>query len=472
MDFVGRSEELNSLDKTFKLNKSQLIVIYGRRRVGKSQLISEFIKRHSTFALSFEGLENQHRDKQIDNFVSRLKEQYNDSLLNGINFTKWDAVFAYLTNQVFQKKEMKIIVFDELQWMAAERSELISLIKYYWDRHWKDQKVFLILCGSIASFMVKKVIQSKALYGRIDKTILLKGFKPNEAIQLFKKNISYEEVLKYLLIFGGVPKYLKSINQKESFANNINGLCFSSDSEMLEEAEKIFYSQFKETEKYLKIIKLLKDKIYSAEEINKALKLTSGGGLNYYLNNLVKADIIQEFSSWDLKVKNKYKKYKLIDEFLIFHFKFIAPNLKLIQNQSSQHLFEHLCETKWKPWLSLAFERFCIKHAVYLSKLMGLNEELINFGPVFSRGGNNFQIDLLYECKNNRVIICEIKYSDKPISTKIIPEIESKLESLSLPKNYSIAKALISVNGIDQALLDSEYFDYIINLQDIFQVMS
>lgn len=469
MEIFGRESELKVLKSLYEKRGSQLIAIYGRRRVGKSYLVEYFGKNIASVYLSFEGLERQSSQEQIRNFISRLKEQFQGPYLNEINFQDWDTVFRYLTEYVFTNKNKILISFDEFQWMAAGQTKLISLLKYYWDKHWLKQNIMLVLCGSVASFMVNKVINSSALYGRINAEILLKALEPRAARMFFKKSLNDTEVLKYLLIFGTIPKYLKTIRNNRSFNQNLNSICFNKNSEMILECDRIFFSQFKEVERYKKIVLILKEGMLSLEQIRNKLSLSSGGSLGSSLKNLLDAEIIQEFHSLSLKGENKYRKYKLSDEFLIFHFKYMIPNLKLINAEFSSSLFEELCESEWRPWLGLAFERFCLKHAAYLAKIMEFNDEVRDFGPIYQSKDQEFQFDLVYKRKNKLITVCEIKFSDKPVDHKIIPEMEKKLSKFKLPRGFSLNKALISLNGASQSLKDTEYFDYILDAKDILQ---
>ena len=160
----------------------------------------------------------------------KVIEKTGESFIDPKQFSTWESIFKYFTDRVVntKKKDEKLVIFlDEIQWMAARRTNLISLLKMFYDTEWKDKKVMLILCGSIASFMVRKIIKSKALYGRITLEILLKTMTPEEASRMFRNKRSKEEVLKYLLVFGGVPKYLEEINLNRSFEQNINALLFS-----------------------------------------------------------------------------------------------------------------------------------------------------------------------------------------------------------------------------------------------------
>jgi len=466
--FIGREKELQLLEDAYSSNKSCLAVIYGRRRVGKSSLVKQFSAGKSYF-FSYEAVEAEDTDGQIEHFTAILREQVNDSSLSSLKFKNWRDVFTYLTDKVIKRRSKKklVIFLDEFQWMAAGRNRLVSLVKYFWDNHWKDRNVMLILCGSVASFMVKRVLSSKALYGRINLEIHLRGLLPNEAAQLFMNKRSSTEILKYLLLFGGVPKYLEEIDLARSFNNNVNRLCFKSNSLMLNEINRIFYSQFRETKNYLRIVNLLETGIYSMSEISKTLDIASGGGLKDYLKNLELAEIIRSYIPYDKSIRSKLRKYTLSDEFLIFYFKYMEPNLRTIEESGSQRLFEAFSRDNVDIWLGFAFERFCIKHAVYLSGLMGFEDEVLTASPHFERDSRRFQVDLVYRRMDDVVTVCEIKHHKKEISTSIIPEMEKRIKLLNVPAKYTVEKTLISLHGPDKSLKASEYFDYYIQLEDI-----
>ena len=166
--FIGRKNELKLLEDAYATNKSCLAVIYGRRRIGKSSLVRQF-SLNKPYFFSFEAVENEDTEGQIQHFTSLLKEQVNDSSLSNIKFKNWRDVFTYLTDKLIKRRSKKklVIFLDEFQWMAAGRNKLVSLVKYFWDNRWKYNHVMLILCGSVASFMVKRVLTSKALYGQL-----------------------------------------------------------------------------------------------------------------------------------------------------------------------------------------------------------------------------------------------------------------------------------------------------------------
>lgn len=464
MSFIGRQFELSQLNKIYEEKTGRLLVLYGRRRIGKSELIRHFINKKKS--LSIEGLENEKTVNQIKNFTFQLSIQLNQPHLKSTKFENWSAVFEYLTQNVFIKENGKFIfILDELQWLAAGQVKLINQIKVYWDQHWKKQGIMMILCGSIAQFMVKKVIRSKALYGRIDFEMHLKGLLPFE-VKEFLPQKDNSELIRYMLVMNGVPKYYDLIQKSRSFEQNINSLMFQAGGFFIHEFEKIFYSQFKEHRTYKAIVLKLAQKNLSLEELSQALKIKSGGSLKSYLEHLELADFILSYNSID-KNSRKTKKYKLADEFIIFYLKFIYPHIKEIEQNRGQNLFQRYVKPKWNSWLGFAFELFCQKNNLIVAKKLGFEDSVDKVGSIFSKS-KGYQFDLVFYRTDKTISLCEIKYYDQLINTTIIKEFSEKLKKFTAPRGYSIQKILISFYGPSDALKDSGYFDYFMDAKDFF----
>lgn len=466
MSFVGRLPELLELEKLYQQDKANLVVGYGRRRVGKSTLFDEFMskKRH----VKLEGLERASTKEQLKHVTADLAQQVNDPLLLQTTFKTWRSFFDYMTNVFSQNKRKTILLLDEFQWLAVNQSRLASLIKFYWDRHWRKQKVMLILCGSVSSFMIKRVINSKALYGRISLELCLPPFQPNEIHRLLQQKRNKDESLLYALTIGGIPKYLEEIDIKLSFDQNINRLCFTRNGLLVNEYECIFYSQFKEHKTYENIVKCLVNKPLSLDEISRATKIATGGGLKNYLSNLEKAAFVTSYVPYDKALNSRLIKYRLTDEYLRFYYKFIMPHLKLIKTNSTRNLFTQQIKPKWQSWLGFAFENFCLKNAEYLAEKMGFADQVLQWGPLFSRDSEGFQVDLIYLRQDNVITLCEEKCYNTPVGINIVHEIEKKCSLISIPRGYTLEKALISRFGADTALQELGYFNNIISAQDLF----
>ncbi len=467
MPFIGRQYEIDELERLYAQKQSNLVVIYGRRRVGKSTLIEHMIKGKSY--LHFEGLEKQDTRGQLKQIGVDVIKFIDDPLLKNVKFTDWTQVFDYFTNYFKGQKKKTILFLDEFQWLAANRTKLVSLIKSYWDRFWSKQNVMLVLCGSVSSYMIKQVINSKALYGRINWEYCLEPFAPNEIYDMLDKKRSTDEILLYTLVLGGIPKYLQEIDPNNSFVQNINKLLFTKGGVLVSEYERIFYSQFNEYRIYESIINKLIDFPKSLDELSMMLNMPSGGGLSRYLINLEKASFITSYIPFNKDLSSRLKKYKLTDEYLRFYFKYVKPNFKIILTNTDRNLFNQMVLPNWDSWLGYAFENFCIKNAIYLAKLMGFSDQVKHFGPLFHREGQGFQIDLIYDRLDKVITVCEIKYHSQPIGVSVVREVEKKCELVQVPRGYTLERVLISRYGADEALIELGYFNHIISQDDFFE---
>ncbi len=461
---LGRSSELNLLNELASSKRAELVVIYGRRRIGKSTLIASFSMNHAH--LLFEGLERLDTKSQIAHFTEQLKSQIDDSLLQMVMFQNWNEVFDYLTTYFKTQKKRIVVSFDEFQWMAAGHTKLVSLLKYYWDNQWKNTRLMLILCGSIASFMVKKVLRSSALYGRFTAELQIKKLNLHDIKLFFPSTKSDDEILRYTLIFGGVPKYIEEISPKLSFEQNIEKLVYGKNALFREEFDKIFNIHFKEPQNYLKIIKGLEKTSLNLHEISSLLKMKSSGGVKTYVSNLELAGFIRATHNY-LTPTSRYPRYKIADEFLQFYTRFILSNLKTFRSEDSSLFFKNRIDKQLPIWLGLAFENYFINNAMYFAEIMGFSETVESFGPYFNKG-EAVQVDLVYYRSDRTISICEMKFREGLVSTETIPEMNAKIKKLPVLKTQSIQKILIAPNGVTESLRQSEYFDIILTAKELF----
>jgi hypothetical protein len=329
----------------------------------------------------------------------------------------------------------------------------------------------LILCGSIASFMVNKVINSKALYGRINLEIKVKPFFLHEAFEIIKPRRSYAEIIKYYFVFGGIPKYLKEINSRENFESNINKLCFSESGIMTNEFDKIFYQQFKSAKVYIQIVRLLERGAKTFNEISAQIQFTSGGSLKRYVDNLVMADFISSYYPFHRTEKSKDKKYFLSDEFSRFYIQFIEKNRSVIVKNHNRMLFDKITMKNWNPWVGISFELTCFKHAMTIAKISKFEEDVKEIGKFFPNKKFPVQLDLVYSRYSNTITIFEIKYTEN-IDVEVVKKIEDKLEYLKkhpVFKNKTIEIGLVYLGRVSKAIIELDYFHHLIPFEDLFK---
>lgn len=466
--FIGRRFELGQLAEEYQKDRPSLTLLYGRRRIGKTRLLKEFCqgKKH----LRFEGLEEGSREDQINHFLAQLARQTGQKILAQLKINSWQEVFELMTSQIPAKRQ--VIVFDEFPWMIQKDSKEVSLFKYHWDNFWSQKKKWMIIiCGSANTFMVKDLILSAALYGRIHHEILLEPLLIHEVHQFFGQKKSAKEIVDLYLVFGGIPRYLEEINPRESVIQNIQKLCFIKNSFFVREFDRLFHDEFKKTEIYAKISCLLAKKgNLNYTEIVQGLGVDVGGGYQSYLQNLERARFIESYIPFHLKENTRLVRYRVVDEYLLFYFYYIQPNLSFIQQNTKKNFFLHsIGKNSWSAWTGFAFERFCLKHIQRIEELLNINQLVKNVGSLFNRkttSSNGFQIDLLFARHDNVITLCEIKYTSKPIGPDIIPAVEKKASLLKLGKKQSIERVLITASPPTKALTDQNYFNQIIPIED------
>ncbi len=469
--FYGRNYEIKLLEEHFRSGRAELAIIYGRRRIGKTEIIKQFTKDKN--ALYFEAIENASQREQIDHFLIQLAKQLKRPKYD---CKTWREVFDILTDII--KEGKWILTFDEFPWMASRKSALVSLLKFYWDQKWKSNPgLMLIICGSIASFMIEHIVHSKALHNR--KTLEMKvGHLPCPDVMAFLGKRSAWETAIIMMMVGGVPKYLEVFDPKRSAKININKQFFSKDGFFTNEFETIFKEQFRTTAYYEAIVKLLSEENLSLTEIGRKISFEAGGALKKYLTNLESAGFVEEWGSISpYGAKTRTRNYRLADPFLRAHFKFISPNKKRIQSNAGNDLVDAIMGDKWNSFFGQAFDWLILANIEKVIELLEVPmSDIIQYGPYFkqpSRGKireRGVQIDLMLVRKDNVITVIENKFTKDPVGSYIQDEVQAKIDKLDLSKGFTVEKVLISANGATKSVSEGGYFNKIITLEDIFHL--
>ncbi|MDP6359693.1 MAG: ATP-binding protein [Planctomycetota bacterium] len=468
--FVGRKSELSQLRHCLDLKRSKVIVVYGRRRVGKTELIRQACGQSALF---FEGLENQSKSQQIENFLFQLKLQtgkdYSDERPRN-----WREAFVLLLNAVGKKGKYTTIVLDEFQWMANYRSEIVSDLKMVWDQYLsRAGNLSLILCGSIASFMMERFVKSGAFYGRTDLIIHLKSFCLTETAEMLGKK-GTEEILDAQMLVGGVPRYLELLRPETSLRLGLDKLAFSPNGYFLGEYDRIFTSHFGRNPDYLRIVETLASHLYGLKrkELAERARVDPGGSLSEHLQNLEAGGFLSSANPFHVGHQSRLIKYYLIDPYLRFYFAFIRPNLKKVQTGATSDIFSRLCQTgKFHSWMGRSFEYVCADHAGRIAELLGFSGIDFTYGPFFDRSERapGVQIDLAFDRADHVITLCEMKFSRSPVSVSIIEEMERKVAALQgrFP-NRTIQKVLVVRGRAGRQLTARGYFYRIIQAEELF----
>ncbi len=465
--FVGRKREIEMLEDLLKKKSSSLVVIRGRRRIGKSRLTQEFAKkiRH----LSFSGLPPTKGISAIDQKEEFARQMQRELQIPLPRADDWGDLFWSLAQHT--KKGKVVLVLDEISWMGSKDPTFLSKLKTAWDLYLKNNpQLVLILCGSISSWIEENILSSTGFLGRISLDIILNElplYECNEFWNAHQNKVSAFDKLKVLSVIGGVPRYLEEILPNQSAEENIQRLCFHREGFLFSEFERIFSDLFsKRSSIYKKIVMRLSDGPCELSQIYKALDVEKTGAVSGYMNDLVTSGFVSQDFTWHLKdgKDSKLSHYRLKDNYLIFYLKYIEKNKSKIEKQNLRLL------PQWQSIMGLQFENLILSNRKTVQKFLKLEpSEIINDNPYFqtkTKSRIGCQIDYMIQTKFGTCYLCEIKFKSQKITKSIIQEIENKISNLSLPKNISIRPVLIHANGVDDSVLESEYFSSIIDFED------
>lgn len=485
MQFVGRQDELSILENCWTSHQAEFLAVYGRRRVGKTFLIRQFFQdKKDTLFFNATGLKDGSIKEQTANFIERIGETfYGGATLE--KTTRWREVFKTLTNTIQnQDSSKKIVIFlDEIPWMATPKSNLLQALDYYWNQYWSlNPNIKLIICGSSASWIIRKIIHARGgLHNRITEKICLEPFTLSETKEYLHKQgfrFDHPQIVLLYMVTGGVPFYLSKIKWKSSAMQIIVKLAFVKKAFFLQEFDDLFSSLFKNHETHIKIVTALATHRDGVGETDLLSILGPVGGNNVLkLKELEDAGFIMRFKPLYHKRKGIY--YRLIDEYSFFYLKWVKPLRDVLQQKSlDRNEWQALQLTpEWQSWLGYAFEMICYKHLLPIKRTLHLPPLSMastwRYVPKKNEKARGAQIDLLFDRRDKTISICEIKYSDKPflISKEYYESLNRKLatfkEQTRTKKQLSVC--FISANGLASNAYSDMLVDSVVTIDNLFE---
>jgi uncharacterized protein len=473
-EIIGREIEQSLLNDAFQSVKAELVTVYGRRRVGKTYLIREYFENEMAF--SFTGTIDGLVEDQLDNFNIKLCEVQKLKTLT-VSPVSWSEALnrlkEYLKPKV--KKKKVVVFFDEFPWIDSHKSGFLAAFTYFWNDWATNQaNLKLIICGSAASWMIRKVIRNRGgLHNRVSKKIRLLPFSLGETSRFLKsKKINLEQyhIAQLYMVFGGIPHYLNEVKFGESVSQAIDRVCFSKDGLLKNEFKELYGSLFHKFENHMEVVKKLSMRAegFTRKEIIESGKISSGGTTTLVLQELEESGFIKGYVPFDKK-KNDLQ-YKLIDEFSIFHFKFIE-NLKVTGSWDN-----FMNGAAWKTWTGFAFEALCQKHIVPIKKKLGISGVFTSESCWRERGTEDqkgTQIDLMIDRTDQCINLCEMKFHTEKfrLDARYVEQISEKIRVFreKTRTKKSIFITMVTVFG----LVENEYkYSRVQNeiiLEDLFQ---
>lgn len=451
-NFVDRTEETETLEQEYLKHGASFVVVYGRRRVGKTALISEFIRGKN--ALFFLATEENERNNQ-HNFSICLERYTNGTFSSQKTAGNWDTLFeAFVKYNPADSADCpkKILVIDEFQYLCKANKAFSSILQRIWELKLKNENIMLILCGSHLSMMESEVLNySSPLYGRRTAQILLRQV-PFRYYSAFYPHKNKEQLCQFYSVTGGVPKY---IEQFEGFADIFEAIdqnILKRTTFLYDEPNFLLRNELGEVGVYFSIIKSVAAGCHKLSKIAEVME-EKQSTVSAYLQTLISLDIIRREVpvTEDHPDKSKKGLYKIKDNFILFWFKFIYPNISLIESGQRDIVLAQIRENFIVNHVSHIYEDICIEE---LHKINGSKQ----LGFVYNKYGHYWddknEIDIVaFNSAGNEILFGECKFRNRPMDTDVLLSLRKKAASVKWNMKNRIEKyVLFSISGYTEAL--------------------
>lgn len=470
--FVGRERELEHLASLYKRKISSLVVLKGRRRVGKSRLVSYFSSQCTKGRFfSFSGLAPQsggkaqvqrnHFSKQLSVILGQPEEKFLD----------WSDALDFLSKHL---EPGDIVLFDEISWMGSGDPSFVPKLKFWWDK--QVISFFLVFCGSVSIWIEENILKSTAFYGRINLTITLEPLTIPESSKLLRilgfKGSVYE-IFILLSILGGIPWYLEQVKPGYSIDDIIQALCFEKDGLLVVEFDRIFNDLFNgKGLTYKKILNILKNGTKTLSHIREEVGYSNGGALSSMLENLIIAGFVKKQKLWSFKTTKSLKQslYYICDPYMRFYLKLIEPKRDRIDAGKMQKIQVSKI-SGFGTHMGLQLEQLLMQNSSLLLKKMGvLPMGVIADGPfrqIKTTKQAGCQIDYLVQTETKNIFICEFKFMRSELGIEVIQQMEKKMQALAVPRGFAVLPVLFHIGGVSVSVELSNYFYRIIDISDL-----
>lgn len=414
---TGRETEIATLKKALTSSEAEMVSVIGRRRVGKTFLIQSVYQDHIAFEIS--GLQYAGKVDQLRNFRQRMRVAFQGLPEQPIP-KDWLDAFFQLTEALDateNEKVKRVIFFDEVPWLATHKGKFLMGLTYFWNSWAVRRNVVVVICGSAASWMIKKILRSKGgLHNRVTRRIRLQPFDLASTETYLKArhvNMNRRQLLLLYMAIGGIPHYLKEVETGESAAQAIDRVCFSEDGLLSDEFDALYPALFQQSEAHVKVIRALAktQQGYDRLQLISNTGLKDGGYLSRVLDELSESGFISLYPIYGKKKKGI--RYRLTDQYSSFYLRFIEPNA-----YGGTGSFLALSQTQaFKSWCGYAFETVCLQHVAQIKNALNIGGVFTQPSTFYQGSGketDGAQIDLLLDRNDGVVNLIETKFYDGP----------------------------------------------------------
>ena len=418
--FINRDSELTALQSRFGSQTPQLLIVYGRRRVGKTELLRAFMqeKPHIYYMA-----DRRTEREQLELFSARMAEFFNDPVVKEQPIQSWDLVFTYISKNL-NRREKLVIVLDEFPYLAEVNPALPSIIQRHWDERLKKSGIYLILCGSSMSFMEKELLSHKSpLYGRRTGQMEITPFGIPEIREMFPA-VPPQRLVELYSVFGGIPAYLGFYNARENLWTNIAEQIFPADTFLYNEVHFLLMEEMRTPHNYFAILKAI---AYGDTKVNEIVQRTGleRGVVGKYLDHLIDLRIIERMIPvTDNPVKSRRGLYRFRDNYFRFWFKYIYPNKSYLE-EGRTSLVMSAIKKDFPAFVGPVFEDIA---RAYIRRHEVMGSAVKKAGSWWEK---NIEIDIAAFDEKDRMIIGECKWSNKKVGVDIYRNLRLKQKHLT-----------------------------------------
>ncbi|ADQ05671.1 DUF234 DEXX-box ATPase [Caldicellulosiruptor owensensis OL] len=443
--FIGRKYELETLNRLYNEDKFHLIVVYGRRRVGKTTLLTEFCKNKPSIFFVAE----EYNDKiNLESFSDKILSYFN---LGGFlrRFESWEKAFIFLAQQ--SKDKRLVVVIDEFPYIVNSNKSIPSLLQNLIDHHLKDTKLFLIICGSSVSFIEKEVLSYKSpLYGRRTAQLIVEPFSFFESREFFP-SYSFEDQVTAYGVLGGIPQYLSIFDSTKDIYENIRTKILDKSSYLYEEPKLLLRQEVREPALYNSIIEAIATGSSKLNEIAAKVGVDTDKCAKY-ISVLIDLKILEKVTPLKLEAKSRKSIYRIKDNFFRFWYRFVFSNKTLIE----QGLIDEVVENKIKPFISdfigEVYEQVCMDYLKILNREKKLPFIFENIGKWW--GNNPYkkreeEIDIV-ALNDDNILFCECKWGNQKVDMSVLNNLMEKSMIFNHRKKFY---ALFSKSGFTDEVI-------------------
>lgn len=476
--FIGRKQELKFLNDKYDSPSGQLVVLYGRRRVGKTETLREFCKGKPHVFYSCHEMSDK---MQLRSFSVRLLNEKIPAVNYIKEFSDWETAFRSISELPYGDSK-KLLIIDEFPYMCKGNASIPSIIQNLWDESLKDENVMIVLCGSAMSFIEKELLAEKnPLYGRATGIYKMESMGFYDAMQFFPDYSDRDKVIAYSVL-GGIPHYLRQFDPSLTLDDNIKKNILTKGCALYSEVEFLLRQELRETPLYNSIIEAVALGSTKLNDISTKSLVEDTSKTSVYLKNLIELEIIQREFSVDDGTKKKANTnrgiYRLTDNFFRFWYRFVFTNFSELESGDVDGVFEYAIKPTLHEFASFSFEDVCREYVRELQKANKLPFRYKRMGRWWGKTtvrrkdsveSAETEIDLLaVSQKSDKYLVGECKFKGSPFSYSEYLDAAAKMSDCKDKAEFYYW--LFSESGFDKKLIADAQKDKklrLISLNDI-----